>query len=126
MAISVETQTLKQEAANGNTKNITRIVIVNERGERLLDTLVAPQEKNVPVKGGTKMALFKYSEARAESLEKVMKRVRQLVKGKFLVAYHLPMKVADLKLNLQELGQSTIGSGMSHIDVAKLFSTGGE
>lgn len=50
------------------------------------------------------MALFKYSEARADTLDKIMRRVRQIVKGKFLVAYHLPMKVADLKLNLQDLG----------------------
>lgn len=72
------------------------------------------------------MALFKYSEARADTLDKIMRRVRQIVKGKFLVAYHLPMKVADLKLNLQDLGQSTVGGGMSHVDCAKLFSNAGE
>lgn len=47
------------------------MVIVNERGERVLDTLVAPQTKDVPVKGGTKAALFKFSELKAEKYELV-------------------------------------------------------
>ncbi len=70
LSISVETQTLTNNDLP-NSKNINRVVIVNERGERVLDTLVAPQTKDVPVKGGTKAALFKFSELKAEKYEVV-------------------------------------------------------
>jgi hypothetical protein len=75
LGLAVETQTLSNDKLP-NSKNITRVVLVNEKGERVLDTLIAPQTKNVPVKGGQKLALFKYAEAKAESLETVMRRVR--------------------------------------------------
>jgi len=66
------------------------VVIVNERGERVLDTLVAPQTKDVNVKGGKKAALFKFAELKAEKYEVVKQRVLELINGKCLIAYHLP------------------------------------
>jgi hypothetical protein len=42
-------------------------VLVNENGERVLDTLVAPQVTDVAIKGGMKQALLKYAELKAES-----------------------------------------------------------
>ena len=42
LSLSVETQTLANSAATPNGKNLFRICIVNEQGERVLDTLVAP------------------------------------------------------------------------------------
>ena len=42
-------------------------MLVNENGERVLDTLVAPQVTDVAIKGGMKQALLKYAELKAES-----------------------------------------------------------
>ncbi len=82
----------------------------------MLDTLVAPQTKDVPVKGGTKAALFKFSELKAEKYELVKKRILELTKGKCLIAYHLPQKVGDLQLTTEDVGST------GHIDVAKIFN----
>lgn len=68
------------------------------------------------VKGGTKLALHRYAEQHAEKLDRVMARVRSIIKGKFLVGYHLPMKVADLGLH-------QAGGEGANIDVAKLFNS---
>lgn len=39
LSLSVETQTLSNQTTS---KNIARVVLVNEKGERVLDTLVKP------------------------------------------------------------------------------------
>jgi hypothetical protein len=49
VSFSVETHT-----AIGNAKNVARVVLVNERGERILDTLIAPQIQDVAIKAGLK------------------------------------------------------------------------
>lgn len=56
ISFSVETHT-----AMHNSKNVARVVLVNERGERILDTLVAPQKEEVALKAGLKSQLFKLS-----------------------------------------------------------------
>lgn len=124
MSLALETQTLKSDqqmpGLASSSKNISRVVLVNELGERLLDTLVSPQSPNVSVKGGTKLALHRYAEARAEKLDRVLERVRSIIKGKILVGYHLIMKVADLGLKQDELVGTKEGA---HIEIAKLFNT---
>ena len=42
--------------------------------------------------------MFKLSELRAEHVDTVRERVLSLIKGKKLVGYHLPQKIADLGL----------------------------
>ena len=61
LSLSVETQTLADPKLTPNGKNIFRVCVVNELGERCIDTLVAPQVADVPCKGGTKQALLKYA-----------------------------------------------------------------
>ena len=117
LAMSVETHTLTHDRLP-NSKNIARVVIVNEDGERVLDTLVAPQTKDVAVKGGHRQAVFKFAEAKAETFETVREKVVQLIQGKKLVAYHLGMKCSDLLLT-----PADIGGAEGHMDVAKIFNT---
>jgi hypothetical protein len=102
--------------ATPNGKNVFRVVLVNEQGERVLDTLVAPQVSDVACKGGTKTALLNYAQLKAEKLEVVRSRVIELVRGKSLVGYHLPQKMADLGLLSADIG------GMPLYDVAKIFN----
>lgn len=90
--------------ATPNGKNVFRVTLVNEEGERVLDTLVAPQVKDVSVKGGTKQALLKYAELKAESYDSVKQRVLSLIQGKSLVAYHLAQKMSDLGLLTADIG----------------------
>ena len=61
LSLSVETQTLADPKLTPNGKNIFRVCVVNEHGQRCIDTLVAPQVADVPCKGGTKQALLKYA-----------------------------------------------------------------
>jgi hypothetical protein len=84
LSVCVETQTPTNNDLP-NCKNISRVVIVNERGERVLDTLVAPQTKDVNVKGGKKAVLFKFAELKAEKYEVVKQRVVELINGKCLI-----------------------------------------
>ena len=42
--------------------------------------------------------MFKLSQMRAEHIEAVRDRVLTLIRGKKLVGYHLPQKIADLGL----------------------------
>lgn len=82
----------------------------------MLDTLVAPQVKDVACKGGNKQALLKYAELKAESYDVVKKRLLHLIKGKSLVAYHLPQKMSDLGLLTAKFGDLPL------YDVAKIFN----
>ena len=69
------------------------MVIVNERGERVLDTFIKPQTDELAVKSGVKNQLFKFSKMRAEELDVVRERVFKIIRGKKLVGYHLPQKM---------------------------------
>ena len=71
---------------------------------------------DVACKGGTKTALLNYAQQKAEKLEAVRNRVIELVRGKSLVGYHLPQKMADLGLLTADIG------GMPLYDVAKIFN----
>lgn len=68
------------------------------------------------MKGGTKAALLKFAELKAEKYEQVKQRILELTKGKCLIAYHLPQKVGDLQLTTEDIGSA------GHIDVAKIFN----
>ena len=73
-------------------------MIVNERGERVLDTFIKPQNDELAVKSGIKSQLFKFSRAKAETIDVVRERVFKIIRGKKLVGYHLPQKMADFGL----------------------------
>jgi len=64
----------------------------------VLDTFIKPQTDELAVKVGIKSQIFKYSKMRAETLDVVRERVLRIVKGKKLVGYHLPQKMADFGL----------------------------
>ena len=89
---------LETHTAAHNKKNIARVVIVNDKGQRILDTLVKPQTTELALKPGIKSQMFKLSQMRAEHIDVVRERVLSLIKGKKLVGYHLPQKIADLGL----------------------------
>jgi len=70
-------------------------VVVNEAGECVIDTFIKPQRDDLAVKPGIKSQLFKFSKCRAEPLGVVRDRILRIIKGKHLVGYHLPQKMAD-------------------------------
>lgn len=92
-------------------------MLVNEKCERVIDTLVAPQVEDVACKGGMKQALLKYAELKAESYDTVKARIMNLVDGKSIVAYHLPQKMSDLGMLNAAIGNKPL------YDVAKLFNS---
>lgn len=69
--------------------------MVNEKGQRVLDTLIKPQYQDLALKGGLRHDLHRIAKAKAESIEIVRERVLDLIKGKKVVGYHLPQKLAD-------------------------------
>jgi len=117
LSLSCETQTLANSTATPNGKNLFRVVLVNECGERVLDTLVAPQVTDVAIKGGMKQALLKYAELKAESYQSVKERILSLIQGKSIVGYHLPQKMSDLGLLNAQIGDKPL------YDCAKLFNS---
>jgi len=93
--------------------HVFRVVLVNERGERVLDTLVKPQFKDIAMKGGLRQDLHRIAKAKGESIETVRARVLDLIKGKKVVGYHLPQKLADFGIlnkvaSVQKPGQSDV------------------
>ena len=57
------------------------------------------------MKSGIKSQLFKFSKLQCESLDVVRQRVLRIIRGKKLVGYHLPQKMADFGLYSQEFVQ---------------------
>jgi len=99
LSFSCETHTTPAGA-----KNIARVVLVNEEGKLVLDTYIKPQAEELAVKPGIKSQLFKFSKCRAETLDVVRERVLKMIRGKHLVGYHLPQKMADFGLfDLEQL-----------------------
>ncbi len=74
---------------------IGRVVLVNEKGQRVLDTMIKPQHQELNLKQGLRQTLNAIAEKKAEPIDKVRQRVLQLIKGKKVVGYHLPQKLAD-------------------------------
>lgn len=72
MAFSMESNT-----AFDGQKNVGRVILVNERGERVLDTLVKPQlEMDLcAVKQGVKSQLFQFADEFGPDISMVRERV---------------------------------------------------
>ena len=97
--------------SNPLKKGVPRIVLVDDQGNRVLDTLVKPEvlgakEKYV-IKEGLKTKLCQLATEKGPSLETVVKVIKFLVRDKPLCGYHLPIKLADLGLmkSKQEFAQ---------------------
>lgn len=93
VSFSVETH-----SGLANARNIARVVLVNEQGERILDTLILPQIEDVALKAGLKNQLFKLSKEKGAPIEVVREYVSNIIKGKALIGYHLPQKMSDFGL----------------------------
>lgn len=64
----------------------------------MFDTLVKPENHLAQVKAGLKQQLYDLSIQRGPTLKEVKDYVIYALKGKKLVGYHLPQKLADLGL----------------------------
>lgn len=95
-ALGVESQ----PTSISSHKYINRVVLINDRGDRVLDTLVRPIEFpegcKINAKDGMKTKLFKLAAEIGPTLEEVAEVVANLVKGKPFVGYHQAMKCTDM------------------------------
>ena len=108
---------------------MARVVLVSEKGERLLDTLVKPQTEEVAIKSGIKTQLFKLSKEKGAPIEIVREYVVHLISGKQVIGYHLPQKMADFGLLDLIVSKEGVGSATKVkrawgecFDVAKIFN----
>ena len=81
---------IETNSAEHNQKNILRVVLVNHKGLRVLDTYIKPQFSECHTKQGIKSSLFLLAKTKGEPIKEVRERVRALIHGKSLVGYHLP------------------------------------
>ena len=91
------------ETTDPKIKCIGRVCLVNEAGERPLDTLVAPETYSDPsvrvrMKEGLKTKLFELAKAKGPSMQDVREAVKYFLNNKKVVGYHLPMKLTELGL----------------------------
>ena len=97
-AFSLNIETLA--TSNPLKKGVPRIVLVDDHGNRVLDTLVKPEQlglgEKYVIREGLKTKLCQLADDKGPSLETVIKVIKFLVKDKPLCGYHLPMKLADL------------------------------
>lgn len=95
-ALGVESQ----PTSDSKFKYINRVVLVNERGDRVLDTLVKPV--NLPEgcktmeRDGLKTKIFELATDVGPSLKTVAEVVANIVKDKPFVGYLQMMKLTDI------------------------------
>lgn len=73
-------------------------MIVNEHGERLLDTLVKVDDSMLVVKAGQRTQLKNFAKAKGPTLDAVRQKILTIIKGKFIVGYHTLLKLSDIGL----------------------------
>ena len=76
------------------------MVLVDQLGRRVLDTLVKMQElpkgEKYMIKEGLKKNMVEFANEHAPELSLVVPVLNHLIQGKVLVGYHLPLKLNDL------------------------------
>ena len=81
-------------------KGINRVVLVDQVGRRVFDTLVKMQElpkgEKYMIKDGLKKNMVEFANDQAPELSLVVKVLNHLISDKVLVGYHLPLKLNDL------------------------------
>lgn len=104
-------------------KAVTRVVLLNDKGQRTLDTLVCPVKLKEPekyvLKDGLKSQLFKLAQTRGPSITEVIKVMNHIIKDKKLVGYHLPMKLADIGI----IGQMQMKSQAEHDNMVNIINS---
>ena len=91
-----------------NSVRPARVVLVNDRGEIVLDSMIRVEDSMmVMVKPGKKTAILEDAKARGPSPDLVRKKVLELIAGKKLVGYGLKAKLLELgiysRIPIQEL-----------------------
>lgn len=88
---------MESNTAFDGHKNVGRVILVNERGQRVLDTLLKPQleMEACAVSKGIKSQVFAFSDEQGPEIQLVRERVKQLISGRTLIGYHLPQKISD-------------------------------
>lgn len=69
---------------------------MNERGERVLDTLVKVDDSMIAVKSGLRTHLKNLGKAKGPTLEKVRAKVLEMIRGRVVIGYHIYLKLTDL------------------------------
>lgn len=72
-----------------------RVVVKNERGERVLDTLVKPPEDAVNL-GKKTQATYELALLKAPTLEVIQKYLTEMFAKRTVIGYHILMKLEDL------------------------------
>jgi hypothetical protein len=89
--------------SNPRFKGIARVCLVDIEGNRVLDTFVAPiplqDDESILIKDQQKLALLCYATYHGPTFAQVLSVVKQLIKNRHLVAYHLPLKLGDLGID---------------------------
>jgi hypothetical protein len=123
VSLAVETHTCGDKADINNS--CCRVVLINENGDCILDTLVKPQTESVTFsKTGLKHQLYMLSKDQAPSVEFVREQVLTLIKGKHLIGYQLPKKMGDFGLldYLKEGSEEQTPWDKAY-DIAKIFNS---
>lgn len=97
------------------------MVIVNTRGERVLDTLIQVQVHGQPLimtKQGKKSSILEVANVKGPSLESVQKKVTELISGRTVVGSHI-------KTKMQELGIFHLLKAEDLVDCSTMFNSEG-
>lgn len=98
-----------------------RVVLLNEEGERVLDTLIKIEDTLVHVKQGLKQDLLNLSKAKGPELKSVQQKVVELMKGRTIVGYHIELKLNNLGIFAKLLFEDKYIQNRL-IDLAKVFN----
>ncbi len=90
------------------------MVVKNDRGERVLDTLVKADDPHLSI-GSKNRQVYLFSLQRAPTFPQVQSYLREILKDRKIVGYHTEMKMEDLGL-LSELSLDNL------YDCSKMFN----
>lgn len=109
---------------NVQKKVVSRVVLVSDQGQRILDTLVEPQglseDEQMVTREGLKTELMKLGEQKGPSLEVVRELITDIITDKKVVGYHLPNKLHDLGIMQRFKTNGLLLTNMH--DSAKIFN----
>lgn len=127
---AVEAYSLHVETVTSNTawkRVITRVVLVTENGDRVLDTLVSPPtmlkdcstaaKQRLVFKDQVKTKMVALASEVGPQISDITKVLVKLLEGKKVVAYHLPIRLQDVGIvsNFQGMPTDTLTLNVKEI-----------
>jgi hypothetical protein len=98
LGFEIETYCQENEGTFNGMKGVSRVVLVNMHGERVIDTYIKLYNEAPSTRKGQSMVIKQWASSKAPTIELVRKVVLNLIRGRRLVGYHVIQKLREFKI----------------------------